>query len=173
MVTEKNMGEQTLEISSPILTNGLSCIKTASNDDINPSWRDKVSEALVKASDALETRGRVSFFANFWACSTASPATADIESSVTRTYSRAGLGFPFLSTKDRTTSNSLSAWASKHKLDVICLHSVATVEVQANALAQCQSCQGSCPWACYRAVRRWWFLMSDRWRVYEARWVRH
>ena len=54
--TGENRGEQTLAISSPILTNGLNYISTASNDVTNFCWCDRVSEILVKASDALETR---------------------------------------------------------------------------------------------------------------------
>ena len=76
-------GEQTLEISSPILINGLNCINRAPKD---------VTKLCLssRASDTLETRGRESFFTDVWARSTAWPATVDIESCVTRTYSRAG-----------------------------------------------------------------------------------
>ena len=63
-----------------------------------------MSEVSVKASDILETRGCESPVADVLARSSASPATADVESCVIRTDSLAGLGFPFLSTKDRTTS---------------------------------------------------------------------
>ena len=139
IVTERNTGEQTFEISSPISTNGLNCVNKASND---------VTKLCLSntTSDTSEMRGRESFFADVWACSTASPATADIESCVTRTYSRAELRFPPLSTKDRTTSGcrTISLAMANHDPGVTYLHSVASVEVQVNALARCRSCQGTC-----------------------------
>jgi hypothetical protein len=93
---------------------------------------------MVKASDALETQGGESFCVDVWACFTASPATADIESCVTRTYSRAELRFPSLSIKGRTTSNCriLSLGMADHDLDTY-LHSDVSVEVQAKAVARC------------------------------------
>jgi hypothetical protein len=63
-----------------------------------------VSVIVVKVSDTAEMCGCESFCADIRACSIASPATADVESCVTRTDSWAELGFPFLSTKDRTMS---------------------------------------------------------------------
>ena len=69
-------------------------------------------------------------------------ATADIERCITRTYSRAALGLPTLSAKDRTTSNyqAISLSMANHQLNVACLHSLEIVEV---ALARCQSCRGT------------------------------
>jgi len=109
---KEDTDKQTLATSSPILTNGSSRAIRAWKDVTRFCWFDRVSEILVKVSDASETRGRKSFCADVWACSIALPATADVESCVTRTNSRAGLGFPFLSTKDRTTSklSSYQSW---------------------------------------------------------------
>ena len=82
-------------------------------------------------------------------------ATADIESCVTRTYSRAAVGFPSLSTSDRTTSNgeAISLSMANHQLNVTYLHSVVTVEVQADRLSRFQSCQGTCFLAHYHVLR--------------------
>ena len=85
--------KQTLAISSPIVTNGLMSLKRAPNDITRLCWSERASN----------TRGREKFAD--WARSMTSSATANIESRVTRTYSRAELGFAFLSTKGRTTSN--------------------------------------------------------------------
>ena len=102
------MEERTLETSSAILTNGLNVFIRALNDATSFCWFDRVSEILVRLSDTLETRGCESFCADTWVCSSASPAIADAESCVIRTDSFARLGFPFLSTKDRTTSKLVS-----------------------------------------------------------------
>ena len=105
-----------------------------------------VSEVSIRASDILEMRGCENSFADVLARSSASPAIADVESCVIRTDSLAGLGFPFLSNKDRTTSklSSIQHWYDP-QLDVTCLHSVAHIEVQVDAQVRCQSCQGTCP----------------------------
>ena len=167
IMTERN-GEQTFEISSPILINGLNWFNSASND---------VTKLCLfnTASDTSEMRGRESFIADIWAWSTALPATADIESCATRTYSWAELGLPSLSTKDRPTSNcrTISLGVANHDPGVTCLHSVASVEVQVNAPARCQFSQGTCPWVYHRAIWWWWFLMSYRRRAYRVLWVRH
>ena len=104
-------------------------------------------EILVKASDASEMMGGESFFTDDPACSIASPANTSVESSVARTYSWAGLGFPRLSDKDRTTSNcqTISLGMANHQREVTCLDSVVSVEVQADALVRSRSCQGTRP----------------------------
>ena len=86
--------------------------------------------------------------------STTSSATADIECCVTRTYSRAAVGFPSLSTSDRTTSNvkAISLAMANHQLNSTCLHLVAIVEVQVDPLARFQSFQGTCFLAHYRVL---------------------
>lgn len=81
----------------------------AVNEVTSFCWFDIVLETLVKVSDTLSTRGCKSFCAVIRACSTASPATADVESCVTWMDSWAGLEFPLSSTNDRITSNSLSS----------------------------------------------------------------
>ena len=105
-----------------------------------------VSEVSIRASDILEMRGCENSFADVLARSSVSPATADVEFCVIRRDSLAGLGFPFLSNKDRTTSelSSIQHWYDP-QLDVTCLHSVAHIEVQVDALVRCQPCQGTCP----------------------------
>ena len=113
--SKEDAEEQTWATSSPILTNGLSRSIRPWKDVTRFCWFDRVSEILVQALYTSETRGRKSFCADVWACSIALPATADVESCVTRTNSRAGLGFPFLSTKDRTTSklSSYQPWSGQ------------------------------------------------------------
>ena len=137
--------------------------KTASNDVTRLCWFDM-------ASNTCEPRGRGNFLDS--ACSMTPSATADIESCVTRTYSRAGVGFPSLSTSDRTTSNvkAISLAMANHQLNSTCLHLVAIVEVQVDPLARFQSFQGTCFLAHYRVLRWWWVLMSYRW-VYKVSWV--
>jgi hypothetical protein len=107
----------------------------------------------------LEMRGCKSWFADDCACLIASPATAEAESCTTRTHSRAGVGFPFMSTKDRTTSKFSShqslVWPTTSQMST-CLHSDASVDGWANSLTQCQSCRGtSSAWipSCYRVIR--------------------
>ena len=137
--------------------------KTEPNDVTRVCWSDM-------ASSTCESRG----WGNFvdWACSMTSSATADIESCVTRTYSWAAVGFPFLSTKDRTTSNgkAISLAIAHHQLNSTCLHLVAIVEVQVDPLARFQFCQGTCFWVHCRVLRWWWALTSYR-RVYKASWA--
>jgi len=94
---------RTFATSSAILTNGSNFFIRALNDVIRFCWFDRASEISVKAPDTSETMGCESFWADVLVFSSASPATADAESCVIRTDSLAGLGFPFLSTKDRTT----------------------------------------------------------------------
>ena len=137
--------------------------KTASNDVTRVFWSDM-------ASNRCESRGRGNFVD--WACSMTSSATADIESCVTRTYSRAGVGYPSLSTSDRTTSNgkAISLALVNHQLNSTCLYLVAIVDAQVVSLARFQFCQGTCFWAHCRVLRWWWVLMSY-WRVYKAPWI--
>ena len=133
--------ERTLATSSPILTNGSTFFIRELNDVIKSCWFDRVSDVLVRAS---EMRGCDKFCVDVWACSSALPATADVESRVIRTVSLAALWSPFLLTKDRTTSK---LWRFNvnmiNKLNVTCLRSVANLDVQVDPLARCQSCQGT------------------------------
>ena len=100
---EEDTQERTFATSSAILINGSNFFIRELNDVTSFCWFDRVSEILVKTSDTSETMGCKSFWADVLVWSSASPATADAESCVIRTDSLAGLGFPFLSTKDRTT----------------------------------------------------------------------
>ena len=96
--------QRTLATSSAISINGLNFVIRPLKDVTSCCSFVRISELLVKALDTLETRGCGSLFANVWTCFSASPVIADVESCVIRTDSLVGLGFPFLSTKDRTTS---------------------------------------------------------------------
>ena len=129
--------KHTLAISSPILTNGLMSFKTAPIDVARLCLSNR-------ASNTWESRTWENF-ADL-ACSMAWSATADIESCVTRTYSRAALGFPSLSTNNRTTSNcqDMSPAMTDHQTNATCLYSVVSVEVQADRWSRFQSCQGTC-----------------------------
>lgn len=98
--------DHTLATSSPTFTNTPSFCIRASNDVIRSRWFVWVLEIFVTASETSVARGRASPCADVWACSTASPATIDADSCVTRIERRPALGFPFLSTKDKTTSKS-------------------------------------------------------------------
>ena len=104
--------ERTLATSSAIFTNGSNFFIRALNDVKSFCWSDKVSEILVKVSDTLKMRGCESFGADAWVCSSASPATTDVDPCVIRIDSLAGLGLFFLSTRDRTKSklSSFQHW---------------------------------------------------------------
>ena len=140
--------EQTFAISSPILTNGLMSSNTASIDVARLCLSDSASNTW--GSTTWENSAD-------WARLMAWSAAAGIESCVTRTYSRAAVGFPSLSTKDRTTSNgkAISLAIAHHQLNSTGLHLVAIVEVQVDPLARFQFCQGTCFWVHCR-VLRWW-----------------
>ena len=82
------------------------------NDVTKFCWFIRVSEVVVRAPNTLEMRDWESFAFDVWACSSALPATADVKFSTIGRNSLTWLGFPFLSTKDRTTSilSSFQHW---------------------------------------------------------------
>jgi hypothetical protein len=79
----------------------------------------------------VEMRGWASFALDVCACSSALPATVDVEASIIRRDSWAGLGFPFLSTKGRSKSilSSFQRLYDQMATVVTCLRSVASIEV--------------------------------------------
>ena len=77
--------EQTLAISSPILINDPNCSKRAPHDITKLCPFDRVSDRWSG------TRGWLSVFTAVWACSIASPATADNEFCVTSSWAQISL----------------------------------------------------------------------------------
>ena len=114
----KDTEERTLATSSPILINGSNFVIRELNDVTR-------SETVERASGALEIRSWGSFALDVWACSSALPATADVDSSIIRRNSLAWMGFPSLSTKNSATlyCQVFNIGKTNRQLDVTYPHS--------------------------------------------------